>query len=197
MAEQDRRKWDRKFSEMPDLLAPRPPSELVVSWCGEGRGKRALDLACGGGRHTRYLSERGYRVDAVDISAVALDRLRSWVDRDRVRLIEADLDAFTPQSACYDLIVMTNYLDRALIARAQEGLKADGIFIVETYMNDPENEKKDSNPDYLLTPCELKSLFSEGFSILEYREFWNETYEKYRMKKQAIAARKTTTKESV
>ena len=197
MAEQDRRKWDRKFSEMPDLLAPRPPGELVVSWCGEGRGKRALDLACGGGRHTRYLSERGYRVDAVDISAVALDRLRPEVDHDRVRLIEADLDAFTPQSACYDLIVMTNYLDRALIARAQEGLKADGIFIVETYMNDPENEKKDSNPDYLLAPCELKSLFSEGFSILEYREFWNETYEKYRMKKQAIAARKTTTKESV
>ncbi len=197
MAERDRKKWDRKFSEMPDLLAPRPPSELVAAWCGEGSGKRALDLACGGGRHTRYLSERGYRVDAVDISAVALDRLRPGVDRDRVRLIEADLDAFTPRSACYDLIVMTNYLDRALIARAQQGLKAGGNFIVETYMSDPENEKKDSNPDYLLAPRELKSLFSEGFSILEYREFWNETYEKYRMKKQAIAARKTTTKESV
>ena len=190
MSQQDRIKWNKKFSEMPDLLAPRPPAELVEKYLYEAPGKNALDLGCGGGRHTLFLSERGFHVDAVDISAVALEKLSKRVDPERVTLIEADLDGFDLHKAQYDLIVKTNYLDRGLIVRAKKALKKGGIFIVETYLTDAENEKKDSNPDFLLQKGELKEIFSEGFEILEYREFWNESYEKYRMKKAAIAVRK-------
>ncbi len=190
MSQKDRIKWNKKFSEMPDLLAPRPPAELVEKYLHEAPGKNALDLACGGGRHTLFLSDHGFHVDAVDISAVVLEKLSKRVDPERVTLIEADLDAFDLHEAKYDLIVKTNYLDRGLIARAKKALKKGGIFIVETYLADAENEKKDSNPDFLLQKGELKEIFSEGFEILEYREFWNESYEKYRMKKAAIAVRK-------
>ena len=190
MSQKDRTKWNRKFSEMPDLLAPRPPAELVEKYLHEASGKNALDLACGGGRHTLFLSEHGFQVDAVDISAVALEKLSMRVDMERVSLIEADLDDFVLHEGKYDLIVKTNYLDRGLITRAKKALKQGGIFIVETYLADAENEKKDSNPDFLLQKDELPRIFSEGFEILEYREFWNEPYEKYRMKKAAIAARK-------
>ena len=190
MSQKDRIKWNKKFSEMPDLLAPRPPAELVEKYLHEAPGKNALDLACGGGRHTLFLSDHGFHVDAVDISVVALEKLSKRVDPERVTLIEADLDGFDLHEAQYDLIVKTNYLDRGLIARAKKALKKGGIFIVETYMADAENEKKDSNPDFLLQKGELKEIFSEGFEILEYREFWNESYEKYRMKKAAIAVRK-------
>ncbi len=190
MAHKDKEKWNRKFSDMPDLLAPRPPSELLVRFVHEVSGKKALDLACGGGRHTLFLQEQGFEVDAVDISEVALSGLASKVDPSKVRLIEADLDDFVPKRAGYDLIVKTNYLDRALIQRAKEALKKGGIFVIETYMEDPENEKKDSNPDFLLKVDELKQMFDTGVEILAYETFWNETYEKYRMKKAAIAVRK-------
>jgi len=190
MSLKDKEKWNKKFQEMPDLLAPRPPSALVKRFAQNGTGKEALDLACGGGRHTLFLSGVGFHVDAVDISSVALKRLTSKINPSLVTLYEADLDSYMPEYGKYDLIVKTNYLDRDLIERAKAGLKKGGIFIVETYMEDDANEKKESNPDFLLKKDELPGIFEEGFDLLAYETFWNETYEKYRMKKAAIAVRK-------
>ena len=190
MAQKDKEKWDKKYTEMADLLASRPPSDMVARYHEEAPGKRALDLACGSGRHSLYLARKGFQVDAVDISSVALEHLAAQPERENITIIEADLDTFSPQPNTYDLIVKTNYLDRSLIERAKEALKPGGIFIVETYVEDDANEKKDSNPDFLLHKDELLSVFDDGFSILEYKNFWNEGYEKYRMKKEAIAAKK-------
>jgi SAM-dependent methyltransferase len=175
---------------MPDLLAPRAPSALVERFYRAAEGNRALDLACGGGRHTIFLSEKGFRVDAVDISDVALAKLAVKVDTAKVRLIESDLDRFSPGAGRYDLIVMTNFLDRALIRKAADAVKRGGVIIIETYMFDPANEKKDSNPDFLLEKEELKTFFDKEWEVLAYEEFWNEAYEKYRMRKQGIAVRK-------
>lgn len=191
MSAKDREKWDKKYTEMAALLQMRPPSELLERFHTETAGKKALDLACGGGRHTLYLAKKGFQVHAVDISSVALDALRQKTDSPNITLIEADLDDFTLQPGSYDLIVKTNFLDRDLIERAQTALAPGGIMIVETYMADPGNEKPDSNPDFLLKKDELLSRFSHSFTILEYREFWNEAHEKYRMKKQAIAVKKS------
>ncbi len=190
MAEKDKVKWDNKYGEMPSLLEKRPPSKTVSAFYADAPGKRALDLACGGGKHTLFLSGHGFFVDAVDISAVALEALREKADAKKVTIIEADLDTYTPEKERYDLIVKTNYLDRELIERAKDALRPGGIFIVETYMEDDANEKKNSNPEFLLKKGELLKIFSDDFDILEYREFWNEPFEKYRMRKQAIAARK-------
>jgi SAM-dependent methyltransferase len=190
MSQKDREKWNRKYKEMQDLLAPRPPSTLVKRFYHEAGGKRALDLACGTGRNTLFLAQKGFHVDAVDISEVALAVLKERIIDEDIDIIEADLEHFIPQQAYYDMIIKTNYLDRELIERAKRGLLSGGIFIVETYVEDDENEKRDSNPDFLLKKGELPQIFSEGFDILSYETFWNEGYEKYRMKKAAIAAQK-------
>ena len=190
MSVKDREKWDKKYTEMTGLLAKRPPSAFVSDYFKDAPGTRALDLACGGGRHSLFLAEEGFNVDAVDISTVALEALRSQANPDRINLIEADLDTFMPETEAYDLIVKTNFLDRDLIERAKAALKPGGIMVVETYMADKGNEKPDSNPEFLLQKEELLSLFGEGFSILEYKEFWNEPHEKQCMRKQAIAVKK-------
>ena len=192
MAQKDKIKWDSKYREMADLLASRPPSDMVKKHYAEAPGKRALDLACGSGRHSIFLSGKGFRVDAVDISSVALEHTAAKVDGDNITIIEADLDRYSPAPETYDLIIETNYLDRSLIERAKDTLKEGGVFIVETYVSDEANEKKDSNPDYLLRKNELLSIFGDGFEVLEHKSFWNETYEKYRMKKEAIAVRKNS-----
>jgi SAM-dependent methyltransferase len=190
MSDKDRAKWNKKYHEKPALLEVRPPSPLIERYYQMAPGKRAIDLACGGGRHTLFLAEHGFHVDAVDISSVALAELGKKSADLSVTLIEEDLETFMPPNAHYDLAVMANYLDRALIERTANALKHDGLFVVETYMDHPENEKKDSNPDFLLAKGELKELFANGFEVLAYEEFWNESYELYRMKKQGIVAKK-------
>ncbi len=188
MSKQDRQKWNKKYSENEKFLSYRPAAQMVEEYFHKCGGKKVLDLACGAGRHTLFLSKRSFLVDAVDISDVALEHLRNQIN-ENVTLIEEDLDSFVPQKEYYDFIIMTNFLDRALISRAKESLKVGGLFVIETYMEDEENEKEGYNPDFLLQKEELKHIFSE-YEILAYDESWNETYEKHRMKKQAITVRK-------
>lgn len=191
MAEKDRLKWNRKYREKPKLLQPRPAAPMVEKWFSHAEGDYALDLACGSGKNSLFLAKEGFRIDAVDISEVALSHLEKVSSSNHIRVIQTDLDTFTPVANRYDLIVMTNYLDRALIVRTIQALKAGGLFIVETYMEDERNEKKGSNPEFLLKKEELLTLFdTAAFTLLEYREFWNEPHELYRMRKEAICARK-------
>jgi len=58
------------------------PTPQVVRWVrslGPGRGRRALDLGCGEGRHTIVLARKGYDVTAVDLEPLALRKAKSYV----------------------------------------------------------------------------------------------------------------------
>lgn len=193
MSIEDKQKWDSKYLNKPKLLEPREASLNIQNFIKECKGKKALDLACGAGKNTLYLAKEGFEVDAVDIAKIALDTLNTYAgENDLSNLINTqltDLDSFTPAIESYDLVIMTNFLDRELIQRSKSALKSDGVFIVETYMQDDKNEKKDSNEEYLLKEGELKDIFS-SFEILHYDEFENEPNELYRMKKQVIVAKK-------
>ena len=195
MSKQDQEKWDKKFSEKSELLKPREASLYLQKLALVGKDKIALDLACGAGRHSLYLAKQGFKVFALDISEVALTAVDKLIEKEgvanQVTTAHSDLDEFAPEVALYDLIVMSNFLDRDLIKRACVGLKKDGLFFVETYMDDPSNEKKDSNPDFLLQKGELKQLFApKNYELVLYEEFDNESYEMYKMKKQVITVRK-------
>ena len=80
-----------------------PPSDWIVRWASLIRpGGAVLDLACGSGRHARWLATLGFEVDAVDRDAglfldpppgVALTRLDLKITRPGSGevLAEADL----------------------------------------------------------------------------------------------------------
>ncbi len=188
MSIEDRKKWDKKYQENIELLEIREPSLFVKKFAKATKGVDALDLACGVGRNALYLENIGFRVDAIDISPVALNTLKSR-SKGNINLIEADLDDFIP-SKKYDLILMCNFLDRDLIDRSKEYLNSGGVYIVETYIEDKDNQKSNSNPNFLLKKDELLKIFKDGFEVLEYKTFWNESYELYKMKKAAIAVKK-------
>jgi len=88
-----------------------------------------LDLAAGGGRHTRLLLDRGYRVRAVDRKTAALAPLAGLNC-----IVEAiDLETW-PLGDRYDGIVVTNYLHRPLLPAIAKALAPGGVMIYETYM---------------------------------------------------------------
>ena len=193
MSQQDQLKWDKKYTDNDKLLGFREPSPLLKQYISLSQGNKALDIACGTGRNTLYLAENGFEVDALDISAVALQELTQHMhkvtDLAFIHTQLVDLDAYIPPLSTYDLIVQTNFLDRRLIPLLASALTKNGLLIIETYMLDPENEKRGSNETYLLKPGELPSYFDEHYKILFYDEFWNQG-ENYRMRKQGIVVKK-------
>ncbi len=162
--EKDRERWNRKYSE--EDFPWKEPSEIVDKFYHLARKGRALDVACGTGRNAIFLAEKGFKVDAVDISDVALNK----INHPNINTIQADLDFYRIDENSYDLIININFLSRRLIPYIKEGLKEGGVVIFETFtLKEGEDYFQPENREYLLRPNELLRLFSE-FYILFYQE---------------------------
>lgn len=193
MSVKDKEKWDAKYLEKSQLLRPRKPSQNLQDFIVHCKGSKALDLACGAGRNSIFLAECGFDVDALDIAEAAIKALDAEAQKknllSKINASQADLQTYEIKKDVYDIIVMTNFLDRTVLTSAFNALKKNGILFVETYMVSDDNEKKESNSDNLLKPQELKSMLDDSWQILYYNEFENEDYEIYKMKKQVLVAR--------
>jgi SAM-dependent methyltransferase len=126
-----------------------------------------LDLACGDGRHVRFLTDRGHRVTAVDIDVSGLSDLAG---KDGVEILEADLEAaawpFAPDS--FTGIIVTNYLHRPHFSLMADTLAPGGVLIMETFAAGNERFGRPRNPDFLLAPGELLSAFATTLQIVAY-----------------------------
>jgi len=189
MAIEDQIKWDTKYNETPKLLEKREVGLKLKEAIKYSTVGIALDIACGAGKNSIYLAENDFEVESLDISKVALDVLKDY-NYKNITTILTDLDGFIPSENKYNLIVMTNFLDRDMIPRLVNGLTSGGILFIETYMVHISNTKKSSNLNYLLKEGELKTFFDENYKILDYSEFDNEPYELYKMRKQSITIQK-------
>lgn len=79
----------------------------VRSWFGCVRGRRALDLGCGTGRHTRALVEAGATVMAVDLTTEMMSRAREKLREHSVGWVRHALPSPLPfRDATFDLVVL-------------------------------------------------------------------------------------------
>ncbi len=148
MAEGDREKWDAKYEERygrelspPDdfvlrILARLPKPEHGV----------ALDLAAGSGRHALDLARRGWLVEAWDVSPIALEMLRKRAAKKGLLVATRELDLaaaepFEYRRKPFDLVVVVNFLERALFAQFQNLVKPGGHLLVSTFTVDREGER--------------------------------------------------------
>ena len=184
MAQKDKEKWDRKH-----LTAPIPdrPIELITNYAMLAHGNQALDIACGMGRHSKYLASQGFRVDALDISSTAIESLQ---DLENINAKEVDFDSYSLEENKYDLIVCTYFLERSLFPQIEKALKKGGIFIYETYLYHPDNDKLPSNRSFLLEEGELETTFSDSYDLIHIQEWWDEDYECSKMMKGSLVAKK-------
>ena len=132
---------------------------------------RALDLASGPGRHALYLARLGWRVTALDSSPVAIGLLRARAAHLPLDVHLADLERgeFTIAPNTYQLICDFLYLQRSLFPQIREGIHPGGVFAGAIHLFDGTCSATPNNPDFLLHPGELRSLF-EGWKGLFYSE---------------------------
>ena len=146
------------------------PSEWVTRWAHRIVPHGAvLDLACGGGRHSRYLAAHGFRVCAVDRDAQALEVL-GGIAGVTVRLADLEGGPWPFTGAKFDGIVVTNYLHRPLFPRILEVLAPAGVLIYETFAAGNERYGRPSNPDFLLRPGELLDVVRGWLRVVAYED---------------------------
>ncbi len=130
----DARTWDEKYRAA-ERLWSKGPNLFVADRLGPMTPGMGLDLASGEGRNAIWLAERGWKMTAVDFSAVAIERGRD--QSDAVEWIQADVLTWEPPPDVYYDLVLIAYLQipeellEKVVRRAVSWLAEGGeIFLV-------------------------------------------------------------------
>lgn len=125
--------WDERYAERQQWSAE--PNALIAELLAELPPGDAVDLAAGEGRHALWLAGRGWRVTAVDFSAVGLGRGAVQSGAERVTWVTADVTTWTAHPASLDLVLVA-YLHLpesdtvAVLSRAVGWLRPGGRLLV-------------------------------------------------------------------
>jgi SAM-dependent methyltransferase len=163
------------------------PSAWVSRWAEQiPSGGRVLDVACGRGRHARWLAHRGYLVEAVDRDPALLAEVsaptpgtgrRGRTQRPapgiltRCADLEADPWPYTGQ--LFAGIVVVNYLHRPLFPHLLAALAPGGVLIYETFAAGNERFGQPANPEFLLRPGELLEVVRGHLRVLGYEDVFS------------------------
>ena len=135
------------------------PSDWLRRWQALLRpGGSVLDLACGRGRHVRWLAAQGFAVTGVDRDAAAVEPLR-----DIAEVIVADIEGgpWPLAGRRFDAVLVTNYLWRPLLPLLRESLADGGVLLYETFADGQQTVGRPSRAEFLLRPGELLTAFPD------------------------------------
>lgn len=174
MSEEDRSKWDQRYTE--DSHRKRDqPGEFISQWIDRIPVGNALDVACGLGQKSMFLAQAGFQVDAIDVSAIGLERaeeqaLAQGLD---INWIQHDLDQPYDFKQKYALIIVMWYVDLALIRRLCEHLVPGGYLLCEEHLA-CDNERGEfigpKNANFRVAPNALREAVSD-FDVRYYDEY--------------------------
>jgi len=167
--------WDRKYAEgLPSLTNPDPFFLSTYERFVSPRFPRAgtgLDLAGGLGRHALWLAARKWKMSLVDVSDVAVGKLRA-----EARRLDLQLDLFVADAAAYDfrlerydLIVLFYHFDRSLFGRIVGALKPGGLFICKMAVQWHVDVVRSNGAGDPLGRNEIVSLVA-GLIVVDHRE---------------------------
>jgi len=127
----DRVRWDQKYADGHHVGDE--PDSFVLRMLADAQpvaaSARALDVACGCGRHAIALSDLGFQVDAFDISPAALAIARERAGDRRIRFVESDLDHPRFERSSYAVIVSVEFSSADLAPALIDALAPGGLLI--------------------------------------------------------------------
>ena len=160
------------------------PSAWVRRFAGLVRpGGTALDVACGSGRHVRWLAARGLKVTGVDRNAEAVAPLRAVAE-----IVVADIEGgpWPLPGRRFDAVVVTNYLWRPLWPELRAALAPGGVLLYETFAHGQQLIGKPQRPEFLLQPGELLQACA-GLRVVAFEDGFDATPARYVQRIAAVA----------
>lgn len=159
--------WDERYAK--GKYSSAKPHRLLIQSTETMKAGKALDLACGTGRHAIFLAEKGWRVTAVDNSSVGIEIAEQRANEKGLtidfRVADLEKGEFQIEENAYDLICDFYYLQRDLFAEMKKGVKQGGIIISTIHIYGAGEE----TGRFLLREGELREFFDD-FEILHYHE---------------------------
>ncbi len=143
------------------------PSPAIVRWSPlVSPGGAVLDVAAGGGRHSRWFVERGHPVTAVDRDVAALHALAL----PQLEVVAADLEGapWPLPGRTFAAVIVVNYLWRPLWPALLASVARGGLLLCETFAVGNERFGRPRNPDFLLRDGELRRVVGDAFAVLDY-----------------------------
>ncbi len=185
--------WDERYRR--GEHASDKPHALLVRASETRSPGRALDVACGAGRHAIYLAEHGWDVVAVDSSSVAIalmcERAAARGVTVEARVADLERDEFVIEPDAYNLVCDLYYLQRNLFPHIRAGVRVGGTIIAAIYTVDDRPTVRPMNPAFLLQPGELRAEFQD-WAVEHYDETsrHNDNCGEYARRTAEIIARK-------
>mgnify|MGYP001241067258 CR=1 FL=1 len=136
----------------------------------------ALDLACGKGRNSIYLAKNGFQVLSVDIDCKSLDFFSH--NNIKKKVIDVEKKSNWPLvKNKFDIVVVTNFLNRQIFPLIIKSLNKKGFLIYETFSKGHEKIGRPKNEKFILKKKELIKL-SKRLSLKVYEEVYVVTNKK-------------------
>jgi len=175
MSEQERSKWDARYS-VPGYRKGEDPSPWLTAQAPHlPRQGASLDLAAGEGQNAVYLATLGLESHAVDISSMGRRKAAvlavEWGVTVHYTVADLDADPGILAPARYDVITCFHFLNRDLIGPIEAALKPGGLVVVEILGE--RNLERHAHPSarYLLAEGELATWWP-GMEDVASEEGW-------------------------
>ena len=129
------------------------PSDWVRRWSTLAPpGSTALDVACGAGRHLRWMHQHGHPTVGVDRSADAVAACAAWGE---IHCADIEDGPWPFAGRQFGAVIVTNYLWRPLLPLLVNSVAPGGVLIYETFARGNETVGRPARADFLLQPGEL------------------------------------------
>ena len=171
--------YNKIYSVSKTFAGAKPSQILSLVWKNFSPDSKILDLGCGQGVDSLFLSKNGFSVTAMDSSAVAINQIKIKKDEfklDNLELICGDINDFNIEKNKYQVIICRNVLnfldkDKALkiLNSIQNSILKGSYLIIEVFTKNDPSFLSDNKFDCYFEEQELLNIFS-GYKIIYYLE---------------------------
>ncbi|WP_182346464.1 class I SAM-dependent methyltransferase [Tomitella gaofuii] len=182
----DAREWDERYTDAGYVWGA-AANEVVVELTTSLPAGRAVDIGCGEGRNAVFLATRGWLVEGIDFSQVALDKAAELARPSPQSVIErltwtcADLATADFGSGLDLALIVYIHLPpeqrRGLLRRAQDALAPGGALLVLGHhsRNIAEGVGGPQDSSILFSPKDIEAELDPSMTVDLARDLGRET----------------------
>lgn len=192
--------YDKRYSEHKAVFGEKPEKILINHYKLIDNSKPVLDIGAGQGRHSLFLAENGYAVEALEPSEVGINQIEKAAQQDSlpVHVTQGQIATFESKADSYSAILLfgiIQILTREQIDYLKTSLRqwtAPGslIFITAFSTDEPSFEKHKKDDEEIgknsfkdskefirtyLEPGEILTLF-DGYEVIHHDEHLTEEH---------------------